>query len=239
LGLNRYKNHRSSTDSLCSIADLPLAKCRCGKPCLFSAKVSDLRYFRKQLRSAMDTGVGEEMFQAVQEILIHYPGMCSHVVHLISGHSITTISAYRQYASLGAFRKAHGNTGRSPWNAAPKWVLGAIRDTLDVCTMKDPESKVRRPVNPTTAGVRKMYDFMCAGHVTSERDLKDLRAPPPSFDRCDGRSCPQEAYTERCEAWCSFSTFARGVARICREEGCKLLRAQTGHNKCPYLLWSN
>jgi hypothetical protein len=38
-------------------------------------------------------------------------------------------------------------------------VLAAIEDTLNCCTMKDPESKVRRPVNATAAGVRKMFEM--------------------------------------------------------------------------------
>eukprot|EP01043_Picozoa_sp_COSAG02_P012597 COSAG02_NODE_488_length_21256_cov_9.406579_16_plen_722_part_00 len=235
LGLNKYAQ-RSSMESLCSLEDLPSAECRCKKHCMFAANVSDLHYFRRQVRKAMDTGVGEDMFQVVQEILIHYPGICSHAVHLITGHSPATINGYRQYATLGAFRKAHGNTGRSPWNIAPKWVLAAIRDTLDVCTMKDPESKVRRPVNPTTAGVRKMYEHMRSGNVKTGRTMADLRAAPLCIDSAGRDISPEDMFVDRCKAWCSLSTFARGVAQICRAEGCKLLRAQTGHNKCPYCL---
>ena len=238
--LHRLELHRSanrtSMENLCPIEDLGLGACKCGRACLFNAKPSDLRYFRSKLGEAMRSGASEKMFEVVQQILITYEDICTAAVAQITGHSRSTIDAYRQYATLGACRQAHGNTGRSPWNTSAPWVLAAIEDTLNCCTMKDPESKVRRPVNATAAGVRKMFEMMCSGNVDTGRTVADLRAAPACTDLDGKAATAQEAFADRARKWCSLSTFARGIAMICRSEGCKLLRAQTGHNKCPYCL---
>ena len=164
---------------------------------MFNAKPSDLRYFRSKLGEAMRSGASEKMFEVVQQILITYEDICTAAVAQITGHSRSTIDAYRQYATLGACRQAHGNTGRSPWNTSAPWVLAAIEDTLNCCTMKDPESKVRRPVNATAAGVRKMFEMMCSGNVDTGRTVADLRAAPACTDLDGKAATAQEAFADR------------------------------------------
>lgn len=112
--------------------------------------------------------------------------------------------------------------------------MAAIEDTLNCCTMKDPESKVRRPVNATAAGVRKMFEMMCSGNVDTGRTVADLRAAPACTDLDGKAATAQEAIADRARAWCSLSTFARGIAMICRSEGCSAIAtrgAESGESR--------
>lgn len=211
-------------ERLCPILDLGRVDCACGANCLFNAKQSDLVYFRKRWFAATKKG-DEERFLALQEILTYREDACDRAVHLITGQALRTIAKYREYASLGELRRAHGNVGRAVWNASAPWLKAAIWDTLQICTWPDPSSGVRRPVNNTVAGMGKMHAAMMQ-QVFSGRSVAQLAQQPTE----------REPWMKRVEEFCSISAFARGVTDILQSEGCRLLGASTDHNKCPYCL---